>query len=181
MVISLAVEASAGCWLGCPWGTPANCLLCRPPSLGHSRARLLSCLLLIWLMLWLMLLMREQALVQDVLSAYRSPSLLWRLACELAPSPHLPLPPGHRDLADAALRWLAANSQEFPSSQDNVGPLYGAGLRHVPSFAAASALRLRMAAMVDLRPSSCCSTSECLGVLVSPCTNLLYSIFFIFF
>ena len=42
-------------------------------------------------MLWLMLLMREQALVQDVHSAYRSPSLLWRLACELAPSPHLPL------------------------------------------------------------------------------------------
>ena len=82
-----------------------------------------------------MVLMREQALVLDAHPAYRAPSLLWRLACELAPSPHLPLPPGHRDLADAALRWLAANSQEFPSSQDNVGPLYGAGLRQVPSFA----------------------------------------------
>ena len=29
-------------------------------------------------------------------------------------SPHLPLPPGHRDLAGAALRCLAANSQEYP-------------------------------------------------------------------
>ena len=73
---------------------------------------------------------------------HRSPSVLWRLACELAPSPHLPLPPGHRDLADAALRWPAADSQESPSIQDNVGPLYGAGLRLVPSFAAASALQL---------------------------------------
>ena len=43
--------------------------------------------------------------------------------------------------------------------------IYGAGLRLVPSFAAASALQLRMAAMDDLRPPSCCSTTECLGFL----------------
>ena len=80
------------------------CILRRPPSLG----RLLSCLLL----LWLMLLMRGQALVQDVYPAYRLPSLLWRHCC--VSSPHFPLPPGHRDLADAALRCLPANSQEYP-------------------------------------------------------------------
>ena len=96
---------------------------------------------------------------------HRSPSVLWRLACELAPSPHLPLPPGHRDLADVALRWRAADSQASPSIQDYVGPLYDARLRLVPSFATASALQLRMAAMDDLRPPSCCSTTECLGFL----------------
>ena len=65
--------------------------------------------------------------------------LAWAACC--VSSPHLPLPPGHRDLADAALRCLAANSQEYPPSQDDVGLLYGAGLRRAPSFAAASALR----------------------------------------
>ena len=36
----------------------------------------------------------------------------WRRACELAASPLLPLPPGHLDLADAALRLPAAGSQK---------------------------------------------------------------------
>ena len=85
-----------------------RCLLRRPPSLGHSRAQLLSRLLL----LWLMLLMRGQVLVQDVHPASRLPFLFWRHCC--VSSPHFPLPPGHRDLADVALRCLAANSQEYP-------------------------------------------------------------------
>ena len=37
----------------------------------------------------------------------------WRLACELAASPLLPVPFGHLDLADAALRLPAADSQMF--------------------------------------------------------------------
>ena len=41
-----------------------------------------------------------------------SASMPWRLACELAASPLLPLPPGHLDLADAALRLPAADSQK---------------------------------------------------------------------
>ena len=49
--------------------------------------------------------------------------------------PHLPSPSWCRDLAGAALRHLAA------LLQDVVGPPYGTGLRLVPSFAAAEALR----------------------------------------
>ena len=36
----------------------------------------------------------------------------WRLACELAASPLLPVPLGHLDLADAALRLPEADSQK---------------------------------------------------------------------
>ena len=54
-----------------PLGAPRPlCLLRRLPSLGHSCARLVSCLPL----LWLILLMRGQALVQGVHPAYRLPS-----------------------------------------------------------------------------------------------------------
>ena len=75
MAIGLAVGAIAGCPVGVLLGAPRPlCPLRRPPSLGHYRARLLSCLPL----LWLTLLMRGQALVQGVHPPYRLPSLLWR-------------------------------------------------------------------------------------------------------
>ena len=105
MIISLAVEAIAGCCWSALGAFRPRCLLRRPPSLGHSRVRLLSCLLL----LWLLLLMRGQALVQNVHAACRLPFLFWRHCC--VSSSHFPLP---RNLADAALRCLAANSQEYP-------------------------------------------------------------------
>ena len=50
-------------------GTPAA----SPITLTAQRARLLSCLPL----LWLTLLMRGQALVRGVQLAYQLPSLLW--------------------------------------------------------------------------------------------------------
>ena len=55
-------------------------------------------------------------------------------------SPHLPLPTWCRDLADAAYAaWQPTRRSSLPG-QDDFVPLYGTGLRHVPSFAAASAL-----------------------------------------
>ena len=65
---------------------------------------------------------------------HRSPSVPWRLACELAPSPHLPLPPGHRDLADAALRSPAADSQESLPYKTMLALFMVLDLRLVPSF-----------------------------------------------
>ena len=55
-------------------------------------------------------------------------------------SPHLPLPTSCRDLARAAFAaWQPTRRSTLPE-QDDVGPLHGTGLWHVPSFAAASAL-----------------------------------------
>ena len=53
----------------------------------------------------------------------------WRLACELTASPLLlvPLSRCGSSLASGCLTVV-------PSSPDHVGPLYGAGLRLVPSF-----------------------------------------------
>ena len=71
-------------------------------------------------------------------------------------------------LKSLPLRWHTAGDPnacagEKAASKTSVGPLYGAGLRLVPSFAA---LQLRMAAMNDLQPPSCCSTTECIGFLL---------------
>ena len=46
------------------------------------------------------------------LPCYCAAPMPWRLACELAASPLLPVPLGHLDLADAALRLPAAASQK---------------------------------------------------------------------
>ena len=110
--------------------------LVAPRPSAHSRS-------LLWLATAVSLLDIAHAIAQaaDVQADTvrgRSPchctaSMPWRLACEPAASPLLPLPPGHLDLADAALRLPAADSQK-PLPHKTTLALYGAGLRLVPSF-----------------------------------------------
>ena len=105
--------------------------------------------------------------------------LAWAACC--LSTPHLPLPPQHRNLADVALRCLAAHSQEYPPSQDDGGPLYGAvyGVYHLlrqPLPSDCEWQRLLTSGHPPAVP-----LLSALAPLVSLCTNLLYSIFFILF
>ena len=56
--------------------------------------------------------MCKQTLVLDAHSAIVRPPCSGGLLVSLPPSPLLPLPPRHLDLADAALRSSAADSQK---------------------------------------------------------------------
>ena len=112
------VAASAGCWLGCPRGTPTKCQVptlptVLPRSLPPGGWPLLC------------LFDAAHAVAQDAevpadtgrgcLPCHCAAPMPWRLACELAASPLLLLVivghPDLADLADVALRLPAAASQ----------------------------------------------------------------------
>ena len=83
--------------------------------------------------------MQEQLLVRDVQPTL-SITLLASAADCCVSSPHLSLPTWCWNLAGAAFAaWQPTRRSTLPE-QDDVGPLHGTGLWHVPSFAAASAL-----------------------------------------
>ena len=113
MAIRLAVEASAGCG----WGA-----LVAPRPSAHSTDCPASITPDRWLATAVSPLDTAHAIAQDAdvqadtgrgcSPCHCAASMPWRLACELAASPLLLLPPGHLDLADAALRLPAADSQK---------------------------------------------------------------------
>ena len=102
MAIGLAVGAIAGC--------PAATL----PATPTAQPRSLPCTAAVVPPL----AMAHAADARTGAGPGRSPCLsitLLALAADCCvSSPHLPLPPWHRDLAGAAFRCLAAHSQEYP-------------------------------------------------------------------
>ena len=79
--------------------------------------------------------MRGQALVRSVQPAYQLPSLLWlQIAARARPISLYLLGVGTWQVRPFA----APTRRSTLPEQDDVGLLYGAGLRRVPSFAASA-------------------------------------------